>query len=571
MTFVPSELMVPIDASQAGLYEIFAKSFFGPQSSKIAFFVDGTPVGTIQTRTAVDTGFRWTQIGQDTISPGKHELKVQSSEGENALDSLVVVPKSQLDLANQTAQSLIDGMSVLAFSKLDSQTTAQSYELVGNALLDALGSSSRFRYPSSGQYAIRGSNQNTSITLTLTQPANSTDELWCQIPLSLDISQFQQIDVTFKLSNPLQTFFEPILDLNLNGTEAWLRFGDFSSLTSTLRSDGIYDITVPVTPTDSLVYNPSDQLLHLKLDVANVIRQVFHRLTQGTINQLRLGFGKNINVDFSNQGSATLDLGQIIFSGSKWFPMMMGSQASEGFAMSTIGQNVLNYPVYVPKTGPYSLFIRASNDAGGNLTATLTNSTTRVQLSTNRNFTSYSLGEFNLPMGYSNLQLTSPQNATSYLDELILKQDADQSPQGPARLSYTQVDPAHYLIDVTAKTPASIFFSEAYNPSWMLKLTDGTTIPSVPGYGFGNLFIIGKPGTYSGTIEWGVSNLYDFAKYLSLGVLATLVVLMSLPRGTVGKRIRILRLCSAHPTRGKLAILSPPKVRNVLHQVIESG
>jgi len=60
-------------------------------------------------------------------------------------------------------------------------------------------------------------------------------------------------------------------------------------------------------------------------------------------------------------------------------------------------------------------------------------------------------------------------------------------------------------------------------------LEDGTRVRSYRGYSFGNLFHINKTGKFEMTLEFEEQRLFDIGKYVLLGSLIILTMIILIP------------------------------------------
>jgi hypothetical protein len=388
------------------------------------------------------------------------------------------------------------------------------------------------------------------VTLGLNQAAGVSEELWYDLPVKLTLSAFQKFDVGFRLSDPQRTFLSPILLVHSGGHEIWLRIGDYRTLSVSLRNDGTYDVDFPVTATASIMDYGRDQMQHLSFDVADALQRIFPNFKNFTIDTLRLGFGKNNALDFTAPTTASLELSQVSFSGSDWFPVQSGTRTSDGFSISTIGKTALNASVFVPKAGYYALFIRGASVNGSSLRIELNDSQIETHLPANGHYDWVRPIELDLPEGWLNVRITPPTNDTIYLDQLVLLSQTNRADTSRTPVvSYERIDPAQYTVHVSSDRPSFLVFSEAYNPSWILRMSDGTIVHSTPAYSFGNLFIVDHSGDFSATLEWSAGPVFDFAKYLSISTFFFLLTITVVPA-------RFARALSIRRKRARLVACS---------------
>lgn len=86
---------------------------------------------------------------------------------------------------------------------------------------------------------------------------------------------------------------------------------------------------------------------------------------------------------------------------------------------------------------------------------------------------------------------------------------------GKGSLSYTEIDPSKYKLDVSIDKPSSLVFTEAYSPYWVVK-TDSVKLTSRRTKNNLNSFSLEKKGTYTLTVYFSKQEYYVYGRIITL-------------------------------------------------------
>jgi len=102
--------------------------------------------------------------------------------------------------------------------------------------------------------------------------------------------------------------------------------------------------------------------------------------------------------------------------------------------------------------------------------------------------------------------------------------------ENPAEINFKKVNPTKYIVDVDAKKPFTLVFSESYHPKWKAFI-DGKAIPDDKHFvvnGYANGFMIDKIGKYQIILEFTPQRLFYIGLIISgitlLGCIIYLIV-----------------------------------------------
>jgi len=111
-TFTASSLNIPFEAVDNGNYEVYAKIYFNQRALALRFDIDDSPLTEINA-SKITRGFSWARLGSINLIQGQHTLSIQSFGGENAVESIVVVPTNIAELASNRATQLVNNKQVM--------------------------------------------------------------------------------------------------------------------------------------------------------------------------------------------------------------------------------------------------------------------------------------------------------------------------------------------------------------------------------------------------------------------------------------------------------------------------
>lgn len=108
-------LSVQIPIEESTQYEVWLRILYSTDTQNISIHSDNKKIGTINTRASTFLGFKWTKMGEVSLEQGSHEIKVHS-EGKNAVDRVVIVPRSNLEKLTEKAAMLLKDKNILYVS-----------------------------------------------------------------------------------------------------------------------------------------------------------------------------------------------------------------------------------------------------------------------------------------------------------------------------------------------------------------------------------------------------------------------------------------------------------------------
>lgn len=198
-----------------------------------------------------------------------------------------------------------------------------------------------------------------------------------------------------------------------------------------------------------------------------------------------------------------------------------GGSALENDTLKVVGNGILGYDFFLPKSGKYSIAI-------------LSQSAEPIRLSLyQRTFLTSGgaglrwiyPGTMYLPAGRSHLTVGVTGSYTA-IEKIIIYADNNGqgeigvlgSDNGSPPLSYGEVDPTSYAVSFASSSESIVVFSERYEPNWLLYGENGGTSTPALVFGFANAYFV-RGGSYV--------LRFEIQKYVSLGFqLSTVAVLL---------------------------------------------
>lgn len=98
---------------------IWVKSYKSAKGSYLHWELDGRNIGSIDTSEDVLQGLSWDGMFAGTVPAGKHQLKITSEEGENAIARILVVPRTAYEAAQSRVEELAQSREFLLSMNLD--------------------------------------------------------------------------------------------------------------------------------------------------------------------------------------------------------------------------------------------------------------------------------------------------------------------------------------------------------------------------------------------------------------------------------------------------------------------
>lgn len=98
-----NQVSIPIDVTNDGKYQVWARVLRGPKRGELTLALDGRVIGTTIPWTLDYTGLKWIEIGSVELERGKHQLELQNAlyntGARNDVDEIVLVQPGALKFA----------------------------------------------------------------------------------------------------------------------------------------------------------------------------------------------------------------------------------------------------------------------------------------------------------------------------------------------------------------------------------------------------------------------------------------------------------------------------------------
>jgi hypothetical protein len=102
-------LNIPVVLNESTQYESWIRLLENPLGGNVSISVDGHEIGLTNSRTVSLDGFKWVNIGNVTLSRGKHNVTIDNDNGFNAINLVSFVPEQKMaDYSEQLSQLLIN-------------------------------------------------------------------------------------------------------------------------------------------------------------------------------------------------------------------------------------------------------------------------------------------------------------------------------------------------------------------------------------------------------------------------------------------------------------------------------
>lgn len=514
-TFVPSTLVVPYTVEQDGDYDVYLKLYFSNRASNITVYLEDSRIGETSTKTSAELGFKWVSFGSVHLNQGNYHLRVGSTEGGNALASIAIVPRSVMEEASQMVADLIRDKQTILISELKWQQLTDSWIRISGS--EILRNATEYnRWPEGEPFILHNEGNTLIASVYFSNPRGVEEYLQAYQPIDppIDLKTYPYFELNYELDDPLSQWFIVILYVDYDGDgeiDVWFRLSNQweQKVTSTLRSDGIYDVCLG-SPRYSI----------FRVNLLEVLEELFPNKETYNLMSIIYDFSKLPSFDASGAKAKnyTFHVKEILLGGGGSLSDI-GVSASQGSALPVYPRvPIISQLPYVPKEGSYKIYLRASsNTRVSTLALRINTSEFEVSLSPlNSSFQWYEIGELHLPEGLSDISFHTDANDRVYLDQLLITESACTSVPATVNLTHQRINPTKYAISSQASEPFYMVFSEAYHDSWKVNLEDGKQVQSYPAYSVANVFFVNKTGNSKITLEFEEQRLYDIGNYTSL-------------------------------------------------------
>lgn len=517
-TFVPSTLNISYLANQNSTHEIYLKLYFGPDASNINLYIDDSMLGEVVTKKSSDIGFRWEYFGSAYLNQGDHNLRIESTDGENAVASVAIIPIEAMDEAQEMIASVMRDKRTIIFSELEwtEWETKEETPLFTSLWDDAEVNFWTVAYGGSGTLGTP-----TVITEnTVTKKGNSSYKFTVPSGGNLGYAAF---------------------DHEYSSPENWSNYDVFSLWWYGENTGTTFAVRLEDSTGGAQEWRPVEDWTGWKRLVFPLRKPEVHWGTPTDLSDII-----KIRIAKYEAGEWYLDRAGLDVLSTQTGFVDVGVNASEGFVLSTT-YIPINLSLNIPKQGSYQIYLRAASDTlQSNMTLWVNNFESKIQMNSLSNgFQWYSIGETYLSEGSANISLFSEGGKRIYFDQLLIMEPSNSSMESTSiKLTSQRIDPTKHSIYAESSQPFYVFLSERYHDSWKISLEDGTQMRSYPAYSFGNLFFINKTGNLTMTLEFEKQQLYYAGLYVSFVSFAFSMTLVSIPTGSLKLFVRKVKACA---------------------------
>jgi hypothetical protein len=505
LTSTTASMTIPTTVDLPGPQEAWALVYRDPSSGNVGFYMDGSPLRIFDAHESVDAGFQWVPLGNVKLNQGTHELRIDNNHGESEVLQILLAPQSILDQARQSSQTLFNNSPLLLLRKLPPNAkTFQSIVSVADA------------YFVPGADNVNLANYTHSIvngSLVVSAPFKGNQDTNEAIIGHLPIPSFPfglaglRLSIDYRVDSSYAQVFYPKFELDTTGS-------------------GKVDTIV-----DYLSFNPyphpqagTNQVL--TVDLNNILSSLNLPPSQASkvkLLGLSLIFQKpeNLNnpqywVDLSGQPPTNYQftISKVEISGSS---NQVNSLATFGYA--TIGGSD---QLLVPKSDSYDFYIRALATNQTSVRLLINGQQAgEISLSPSPSYEWQKVGTAFLAEGSQNVTLIH--NGGALVDLMMARSSSDPGPPSATiPVSYQQVDPSEYSVQVESKVPYFLVFVENFDPAWALS-TGNQVVKPIIANSFANMFYVPHSSSAQ-TLHLS----YGRQKFLSLGEISTGLSFLSL-------------------------------------------
>ncbi|MBT0158542.1 hypothetical protein G4O51_00995 [Candidatus Bathyarchaeota archaeon A05DMB-2] len=103
---------IPLVLNESATYETWVRILENPSGGKISVSVDDQKVGSTYSKTQTLNGFKWVNIGNITLTRGKHSLTVTNDNGFNAINVVSLIPQQDMDYYTSKISELLSSSNI---------------------------------------------------------------------------------------------------------------------------------------------------------------------------------------------------------------------------------------------------------------------------------------------------------------------------------------------------------------------------------------------------------------------------------------------------------------------------
>lgn len=118
-TMSHSNLSIPHQVDSDDLYNVYAKVYLSPRSSHLNFYLDGSLLRKIETKTDNYKKFEWVNLDEVYLEGGDHNIEIEGSGSEEHISFVVVVPKNQLNEKKIEFEKFMADKKVLLINEVE--------------------------------------------------------------------------------------------------------------------------------------------------------------------------------------------------------------------------------------------------------------------------------------------------------------------------------------------------------------------------------------------------------------------------------------------------------------------
>jgi hypothetical protein len=118
ITVVNDSFSIPFFAQSEGLYEVWAKVYYGEKGGRLNFSVNNNSLEVI-TKSPYANGLRWAKVGPLQLKSGMHSLAITSEDGMNIVDVVFIMPSDSFRSSMAIAQDTLRGKRITIINEFE--------------------------------------------------------------------------------------------------------------------------------------------------------------------------------------------------------------------------------------------------------------------------------------------------------------------------------------------------------------------------------------------------------------------------------------------------------------------
>lgn len=444
------EQAFPLIVDDNETYQVWVKIYSGEASRPIRINVDNKTLATILPSSNINLGYQWFLLGNVSLNSGRHLISFITQEA--AIQSIVVITEDEFKRAWNAANNFIENKHlIISGSKFNTVPIT----------LDILNECSPMIVSEhSGLATITEKRQNDIHELKI---SGLTDDIYGQIMVAfnpetpLDITQYEKASLWIRLNNTVDGIVFGFNDI-YNSMQDYILYkpivGEW------------FNLIIPLNPTDM---NPE-----IKLD--KIFRIYFTPITK-----------KEANVSYEIKNVDLIE--------------------------QTTSYLKVNLPVYIPRTGSYSISFHISN-ASSEFPTEMSIYVNETRMEIERTPQGWMTTK-NITLNTGTINFLVKGNIKFNIDRYLLEETGQAMRWVEPKLEWIKLDPTRFQVKVSTEEPFFLQLPEAFDLRWVAS-SNGKVFQHLISNSFSNAFLVNATGDFIVQIVYETQPVYEKIVLLSL-------------------------------------------------------